>query len=254
MMPQQQLSCRTFDAPAVMPGCSTCPLSSLELCVEGRRNRESESHAQNVGQNTGFALARRVFSRQEEVRDLVPVICSGWAAAYVNLPNGNRQILSFILPGEFLSASLIFSGAQYVWVEAVSDVHYRTFDRTDFMREIAGRPQSFALIAEVWIKEKRRADRLIVDLGRRTAEERIASLLIDLVDRLRARDLVSPDGSVEFPLRQHHIADATGLTSVHVSKVLSEFRRRGLFELSERVLTIKDAAALRRSAGEPHSR
>ena len=181
-------------------------------------------------------------------------MCSGWAAAYVNLPNGNRQILSFILPGEFLSASLIFSGAQYVWVEAISDVHYRSFNRADLMREISGRPQSFALIADAWIKEKRRADRLIVDLGRRTAEERIASLLIDIFDRLQVRDLVSPDGSIEFPLRQHHIADATGLTSVHVSKVLSEFRRRGLFTLSERVLTIKDVAALRRSAGEPHSR
>lgn len=237
-----------------MPGCGMCPLASLGVCVEGGPGGDSLSRAQHVGQNAGFALARRVFSRQDEVRDLVPVICSGWAAAYVNLPNGNRQILSFVLPGEILSASLIFSGAQYVWVEAISDVNYRTFSRTDVLREISGRPQAFALIAEAWIKEKRRADRLIVDLGRRTAEERIASLLVDIMDRLQARELVSPDGSMEFPLRQHHIADATGLTSVHVSKVLSEFRRRDLFTLSERVLTIKDAAALRRSAGEPHSR
>lgn len=211
-------------------------------------------HDKGVGQNAGFALARRVFCRQEEVREAVPVICSGWAAAYVNLPNGDRQILSFILPGELVSASLIFSGGQNVWVEAISDVQYRSFARADLIREIIRNPQSFAFISDVWMEEKRRADRLVVDLGRRTAEERIASLFLDLIGRLRARELVQADGSVEFPLRQHHIADATGLTSVHVSKVLSDFRRRGIFTLSERVLMVADGAALKRSAGEPHSR
>jgi CRP/FNR family transcriptional regulator len=51
--------------------------------------------------------------------------------------------------------------------------------------------------------------------------------------------------TMEFPLRQHHIADATGLTPVHVSKVLSELRRRGLVEISDRTLTVHDLAGLR---------
>ncbi|MGA9004849.1 MAG: helix-turn-helix domain-containing protein [Pseudolabrys sp.] len=53
---------------------------------------------------------------------------------------------------------------------------------------------------------------------------------------------------LDFPLRQRHIADATGLTSVHVSKVLSEFRRSNLIKLSERSLTILDLAGFRRVA------
>jgi CRP-like cAMP-binding protein len=56
---------------------------------------------------------------------------------------------------------------------------------------------------------------------------------------------------MEFPLRQHHIADATGLTPVHVSKVLGEFQRAGLIEINNRSLTINDIAALRRM-GEMH--
>jgi CRP-like cAMP-binding protein len=53
---------------------------------------------------------------------------------------------------------------------------------------------------------------------------------------------------MEFPLRQHHVADATGLTPVHVSKVLSEFRRDGLIEIGERSLTILRVAEFQRLA------
>jgi len=249
-MRQLKSSRRKASATAALSGCSICPLAALQLCIEQGQSKKYRDL--KVGQIVGVAVSRRPFCLEEEVKSLIPIICSGWAAAYVNLPNGSRQILSFILPGEVPSASLFFSGAEYVWVEAISNVHYRSFNRSDFMRDISGRPETFALIADVWTKEKRRADWLIVDLGRRSAGERIASLLTDLVDRLQQRGLVAPDGSMEFPLRHRHIADATGLTPVHVSKVLSEFRRRGLLTLAERVLTIKDTNALRRSAGQPY--
>jgi len=237
-----------------LAGCDSCPAAALGVCTEIVPTGGSGAQEKDVSQKIGFAPARRVFCRQDEVRDQVPVLCSGWAAAYVNLPNGDRQILSFILPGELVSASLIFNGAQSVWVEAISDVQYRTFSRADLVRTVTRRPETFTYISDVWMEEKRRGDRLVVDLGRRAAEERIASMLLDLTERLRLRGLVQPDGSFEFPLRQHHIADATGLTSVHVSKVLMEFRRRGVFSLSDRVLTVHDEAALKRSAGDLHSR
>jgi CRP-like cAMP-binding protein len=56
------------------------------------------------------------------------------------------------------------------------------------------------------------------------------------------------DQTMDFPLRQHHVADATGLTAVHVSKVLSEFRRRGLIEISDRSLTVLNAGEFQRVA------
>ena len=58
----------------------------------------------------------------------------------------------------------------------------------------------------------------------------------------------TPRGTIDFPLRQHHVADATGLTAVHVSKVLSEFRRNGLIEISDRSLTILKPAEFQRIA------
>jgi CRP-like cAMP-binding protein len=52
---------------------------------------------------------------------------------------------------------------------------------------------------------------------------------------------------MDFPLRQHHIADATGLTVVHTGKVLGEFRRAGLVKINGRALTLPDPEGLRRA-------
>jgi CRP/FNR family transcriptional regulator len=70
-----------------------------------------------------------------------------------------------------------------------------------------------------------------------------------LIERLSQRGMLRGDAiEFDFPLRQHHIADATGLTPVHVSKVLTEFRRRGLISINERSMTVLDLAEFRRIA------
>ena len=108
------------------------------------------------------------------------------------------------------------------------------------------------MLSRVWIEEKDRSDQLIVDLGRRTADERIARLILNLAERLSQRRMTRTTETsaveMEFPLRQHHIADATGLTAVHVNRVMSAVRSAGLIETNERSLTILDLPGLRRAA------
>ena len=72
---------------------------------------------------------------------------------------------------------------------------------------------------------------------------------MNLLDRLTKRGMVR-DRQMEFPIRQHHIADATGLTPVHVSKVLCGFRRSGLIDYSNRSLTILDMVNFQRVANQ----
>ena len=85
--------------------------------------------------------------------------------------------------------------------------------------------------------------------ARRTAAERIARLILNLQSRLMQRGMAQPETmEMEFPLRHHHIADATGLSLVHVSKVLSEFRRSGIVKIGDRSLTILEPEALQRIA------
>jgi len=197
--------------------------------------------------------ARRIICREHDLHDAVPVISSGWAASLVTLSDGSRQILAFLLPGDLISTALLFEARAHCLVEAITEVRYRSFRRSELKEALLTHPDLFEKLSKAWIEEKARADQLIVDLGRRTADERISRLILNLAERLTRLGMTAPAEAastieMEFPLRQHHIADATGLTPVHVSKVLSEFRRGGLIKLSDRSLTILDPAAFRRVA------
>ena len=196
------------------------------------------------------APARRIICRQQDLRDAVPFICEGWAASVVTLSDGSRQILSFLLPGDIVSTALLFEPVSDFLVEAITEVRYCLVDRAPLKAVVLGTPDMFEKLSKAWIEEKERADQLIVDLGRRTADERIARLILGLSQRLAQRGMTTGGEAVEmeFPLRQHHIADATGLTPVHVSKVLSEFRRNGLIRISDRSLAILEPEGFRRVA------
>jgi CRP-like cAMP-binding protein len=87
----------------------------------------------------------------------------------------------------------------------------------------------------------------LVNLGRKTAIERIADLFCELADRI-GRLAGDGSGSCEMPLTQADIADTTGLTAVHVNRTLQEMRAAGLIELHSRRLVIIDIERLRRIA------
>lgn len=231
--------------------CTVCPAYELNFCqaVSDARWASARGKPIELQQSVHIVAARRIICREQDLHDAVPIICSGWAASVVLLSDASRQILSFLLPGDIVSTSLLFEPRPHCLVEAVTEVHYRTFKRSELKAILFNQPDLFEKLSKVWIEEKARADQLIVDLGRRTADERIARLILNLAERLRSRGMVQTESiEMEFPLRQHHIADATGLTPVHVSKVLSEFRRSGLIKISDRSLTIFDLAGFRRVA------
>jgi CRP/FNR family transcriptional regulator, anaerobic regulatory protein len=192
--------------------------------------------------------ARRTICHQKEALEYVPFICRGWASVSVVLPDGRRQILSFLLPGDFASSTAFFEPMWGRLIEAITEVSFRTFRREELRDAIFSDREFLEDVTKVWSAEKKHADRLAVDLGRRNADERISGLILDLFERLTKRGLTSGD-SFDFPLRQRHIADATGLTPVHVSKILGQFQKAGVLRISERQLDILDLPGLRRLAG-----
>jgi CRP-like cAMP-binding protein len=88
----------------------------------------------------------------------------------------------------------------------------------------------------------------IVNNSRRNAHQRVAHLLCELHARLQIIGLVEND-RVDLPLTQNELADATGLTAVHVNRTLQRLRGDDLIELSRRVFTIKNITELERAAG-----
>ena len=233
--------------------CTICSGFELNVCEAASQAEWAASGTTPFHQSAHFAAARRIICRDDDLHDAVPVICDGWAASIATLSDSSRQILSFLLPGDIVSTALLFEPRGHYLIEAITDVRYRIFRRSELKAVLFKRPDLLEKFSKVWFEEKSRADQLIVDLGRRTADERIARLILNLVERLAKRGMTSGMASgepieLDFPLRQRHIADATGLTPVHVSKVLSEFRRNALIKISERSLTVLDLAGFRRIA------
>jgi CRP/FNR family transcriptional regulator, anaerobic regulatory protein len=237
---------RPFQAVA---SCGACLAHDLSVCpgMADAGDRRNGAHAGLLPSSEHIIPARRVIFRQRDMHDVVPFICRGWAASAVTLSDGSRQILSFLLPGDIVSTALLFGPTAHCSVEAITEVQYRCFRRDELKALLLSDPGLIEKVSKLWIDRELRAHQLAVDLGRRTADERIARLILNLQERLTSRGMAE-GRTIDFPLRQHHVADATGLTAVHVSKVLSEFRRRGLIEISDRSLTILDAVEFQRVA------
>ncbi|MBI3703726.1 MAG: Crp/Fnr family transcriptional regulator [Rhizobiales bacterium] len=230
--------------------CSICPAHDMTLCA-GMRMIGSEADwiagTVPVTSSNHIIPARRTICHPKEWSDFIPIICRGWAASSVTLLDGRRQILSFLLPGDLVSTACLLEPMSGRTVEAITDVTCRKFTRNDLKAYLFQRPQLLEKLSKTWVEERTQADQLALDLGRRTADERIARLILSLAERLAKRNMVSGQ-TMEFPLRQRHIADATGLTPVHVSKVLGEFQRAGLVEINRRSLTLINEKELRRAA------
>jgi len=173
------------------------------------------------------------------------VLCAGWAYRYVELADGRRQIIGFLLPGDLFSVLNLFEPQSQFTVAALTDVQISRFERPCIRARSEMSDRLQLMLENAFKDEHAGAIRLITVLGKCSAEERIAYLLTHLARRLRARSVIRGQ-SYPFPLRLRHIADALGLTPVHVSRVLSHFRDRGLCVVSNGVLNVLDEPELDR--------
>lgn len=226
--------------------CSLCPVHNL-LCGGLGKDANAELQAMPVASSLHTIPARRLILHPKEWSEYVPIICSGWAMSSIALPDGRRQIISFLLPGDIVSIGSLIAPLSGHAVEAITEVTYRKFKRDELKEYLFGRTDLLERLFKLWNEAKTRADQLALDLGRRRADERIARLILRLSEKVAKRSTVRTQ-TFDFPLRQRHIADATGLTPVHVSKILGELQRAGMVEIGGRTLTILNAAELQRVA------
>ena len=183
------------------------------------------------------ASRRQTIYRYNNSSDTVAIICEGWACVYISLPNGGRQILSILLPGDITSVAAVFQDHPQISVEAITDIHYLVISKTELKTLLTNYHNLFFVFSKALVDRKEEVENLATDLGHKNAEQRIARLILNLMKRHNARNQVH-GGSFDFPLRQQHIADATGLTVVHVNRVLGNLRRLGIVEIKGRTLTV----------------
>jgi CRP/FNR family transcriptional regulator, anaerobic regulatory protein len=184
---------------------------------------------------------------QGEDRKVVAVLLSGWAFRYQTLPDGKRQILDFIFAGSLVGFG---SGATYSYgVEMVTACTVATLPHGQFRRLLASCPTLAMQVVERVSDSEMRAHEHMTSLGRRSARERIAALIVELAGRAQCTDLGKRAYSIDLPVTQIMIGDALGLSNEHVCRVLGKLAGDGVIELSHHTLKVLDQAALAREAG-----
>lgn len=167
----------------------------------------------------------------------------GWASIYKTLPNGKRQILRFALPGDFLGFQPQLEGPMRYGVIAITRVVLCAFPRSSLTSMFKAHEDLALQMALLNARYMELCQHHLIGTGRQNAMERISFLLLELFYRSRLQ--AGEEGeSVPFPICQEEIADAVGLTTVHVNRTLKEMRAEGLVECAARRLVIKDEARL----------
>ncbi len=178
-------------------------------------------------------------------------IYSGWAVCAITLPDGRRQILSFLVPGDPLpiEALMAVNSPLPFGVRALTELQVCEFNAQDMCDLVSSEEIQFKYFRSEVFRLINRMHRRLADVGQRRAIGRIAQLVLELEERLRERALVEND-SFEFPLRQDDIGAALGLTPAHVNRTLVALRRRHILEIGQGRLSILDRPALMQIAYE----
>ena len=175
------------------------------------------------------------------------VVEKGILMSYVVLDDGSRQILRFLFPGDLAGVSTLIYSACPESVEALTDATICTLERGALTKLFDEAPRLAALILAVnQIERVALTDRL-AGLGRTSAKARVAAILIELRNRFRRMDK-SIGASFSLGLTQEEIGDATGLTAVHVNRMLRQLEEENLIAREGGRVTFKDEPALMRAA------
>jgi CRP-like cAMP-binding protein len=172
------------------------------------------------------------------------LLVSGWAARQRVLADGRRQIISFVLPGDFVSFSLHREPLRYAStvaltpaVVAEADMLLEACIAQDYATPLASTMRTVAAAEDALLAHQ------VTRLGRQTAYERMSHLLLELRERLSLAG-IEPGDSFTLPIIQEMLADALGLSVVHTNRTLQQLRRDGLIRMSGMKVTLVDAAAL----------
>jgi len=220
----------------------------LQLERFGRLSAEEKLAVTAMRVRSRRVGSRQDLAREDEAPELDDVLLAGFACRYVVLPNGRRQVLAYILPGEFCGRRTGNCHLPEHAIATLSAVKIGTFAREE-LASLAHRFPALARALELSrAVEQATLCQWLLNLGQRTALERTAHMLCELFFRLRCLGLAH-EGGCEVPLRQADIADALAISVVHLNRTLTRIRRLHIGSFLRNHLLIEDLPALQKLAG-----
>lgn len=173
----------------------------------------------------------------------VAVLYDGWAVTHQTLRDGRRHVINILMPGDFVRLPLLAGQTLSYGCDAITDTTTCVFPVEEVLREAARNRSLRQAIALMRERDHEAALARQTSLACRTAEERVAYLMLELFRRARDAGLCRASGCY-FPVPQVVLAEATGLALGNVNRIIGALRRAGLVALVRRRLSVPNEAAL----------
>lgn len=216
---------------------------ALKLEAFTRLSADDRAALAAISSNVRYVDARRDLVCEGDKPRYVHLVLDGWGTRYKSLPDGKRQIVSLFLPGDFCDLNVYILKHMDHSIGAITRLKVAMITPEEMSALTIDRPR---ITQALWWHELVTVAvqrEWTLNLGQRSAYERLGHLLVEVYLRLASVGRAA-DGRCDFPMTQNDLAEATGLTPVHVNRTLQDMRRDGLIELERKRLHIIDIARL----------
>lgn len=190
--------------------------------------------------------ARQNLIEEGDKPNVVNLVLEGWAIRYKILEDGRRQIVAFLIPGDLCDLNIFILKEMDHSIGALSPLRVAQLPRAIFERIYESHPRITQALHWDSLVTAAIQREWTVNLGQRSAIERIAHLFCEIMVRMKAVGLCH-DLCCDFPVTQADLAEATGMTAVHVNRTIQELRARNLIVWKGRELKVPDLVALKQA-------
>ena len=228
--------------------CGDCPIRHRAVCA--RCDTDELSRLEQIKYYRSYQAGQTIIWSGDRM-DFVASVVTGIATLTQTMEDGRRQMVGLLLPSDFVGRPGRNTAA--FDVTATTDVVMCCFRKKPFEDLMAETPHIAQRLLEMTLDELDAAREWMLLLGRKTAREKIASLISIIARRDAALHLRQAKGTlkVDLPLTREEMADYLGLTLETVSRQISALKKEGVINLEgKRHVTIPDFDRLLEEAGD----
>ncbi len=223
--------------------CRDCAVRATNFCgALLKRAPAAPSAANNQISQTFFTAKKGEIVRFDKAAPSFGpyVLCDGWAFRFHRFPDGRRQILSVLIPGDLFFTAALGNFQPDFSVQPATDIQFCELSRDDVRREIAGKPDAIDAFGKICVQEGEDLIAATINFTEQNAITRVKNFARRIVARLAARGNKIATDIYPFPLTHADIADSTGLTAEDVNRAIQLLRADDIIDLSNGELTILD--------------
>jgi CRP/FNR family transcriptional regulator len=227
-------ACPRHEAEAVPQDCAQCAVREIAVCTA--LSAPELERLRSIAVTKTFAPGDTLFSA-EEPTNFVGTVVQGTIKCFKLLADGRQQIVGFLFPGDFVGSPT--RETTHAFAEALTPVELCVFPFPAIQRLIREMPNLERRLLQLANADLDLAQEWMLLLGRKTAQERLATFLLLLGQKAQARGIA--DGPIDLPMNRSEIADYLGLTIETVSRQFSKLKASGHIRIAHNnEVTIRD--------------